>query len=114
MANYEEKIKALFGDEEFVKRFHEVSGPDELKKLFADFGTELTDEEMAEMINVAVQEGEVEFDEATLEDVSGGVIATLSAILAASWSLAVRTYGSPEKAVREIGIYWARKLGYKG
>lgn len=114
MANYEEKIKGLFGNEEFVKKFNEVSAPEELKQLFGDFGVELTDEEVAEVINTAVKAGDEEFDEAALENVSGGVIATLSAILAGSWALAVKTYGSPEAAVREIGIFWARKLGYKG
>ncbi|MBE5811168.1 MAG: hypothetical protein E7318_09585 [Clostridiales bacterium] len=114
MTNYEEKIKGLFGNEEFVKKFDEVGGPEELKQLFDDYGAELTDEEIAEVINAATNGTAAELDEAALENVNGGVIKTLATILFASWKFAVKTYGSEEKAIREIGLFWARKLGYKG
>ena len=109
MANYEEKIKGLFGNEEFTKEFDEVSTPEEMKELFENYGAELTNEEIAEVINAAA-----ELDEAALENVNGGIFKTLATILYASWKFAVKTYGSEEKAIREIGLFWARKLGYKG
>ena len=114
MANYEEKIKGLFGNEEFVKKFDEVGAPEELKQLFDDYGAELTDEEIAEVINAATNGTAAELDEAALENVNGGIFTTLGAILAGSWAFAVEVYGSPKAAVREIGLFWARKLGYKG
>ena len=114
MANYEEKIKGLFGNEEFTKEFDEVSTPEEMKELFENYGAELTNEEIAEVINAAVKESDADLDEAALEDVNGGVFAALGIILAGSWKFAVKVYGSEKAAIREIGLFWAKKLGYKG
>ena len=114
MANYEEKMKVLFGTEEFAKAFDEVSTPEEMKELCENYGAELTNEEIAEVINAAVKESDADLDEVALENVNGGIFATLGAMLLGSWQFAVEVYGSPKAAVREIGLFWARKLGYKG
>ena len=109
------EIKELFANEEFVEKFNMLEGIEAAKVLFAEYGVEITDEELAELIEGATESvSDTELSAEDLSDVSGGVFATLGAILAGSWSFAVKVYGSPEKAVKEIGLFWARKLGYKG
>lgn len=110
-----QEIKSLFGNEEFVAKFNAVGDPDEIKALFKEYGVEISDEDLISLIKESVGEpAETELGEDALDDVSGGVVATLAKILAGTWAFAVKTYGSPENAVREIGLFWARKLGYKG
>lgn len=106
--------KELFGNEEFVEKFNSLEGIESAKTLFAEYDVEISDEELAELIKEAVEKSDAEFSAEELDDVNGGIFGTLGAILAGTWSLAVKTYGSPEKAVKEIGLFWARKLGYKG
>ena len=108
-------IKELFANESFVNRFNTLEGIESAKDLFAEYGVEISNEELAELINGATGKNmDVEFSAEELDDVNGGVFATLGAILAGSWKFAVKVYGSPENAIKEIGLFWARKLGYKG
>lgn len=107
-------VKELFGNQEFVEKFNALEGIESAKALFAEYGVEISNEELAELVNGAIENVNAEFSAEDLDDVNGGIFATLGAILAGSWALAVKTYGSPENAVREIGLFWARKLGYKG
>lgn len=114
MANYEEKIKGLFGNEEFNQKFEKLSTPEEMQELFVEYGADLTDEEMAEVINAATNGTAADLDEAALENVNGGIFKTLGKLVYYSWKFAVKTYGSEERALREIGRFWAKKLGFKG
>ena len=112
MANYEAKLKVLFGNEAFVQKFAAITDPASIKPLAAEFGVELTDEELAEVINAAAPLND-ELDEAALSTVSGGIFGVLGAMLGASWNFAVKTYGSPEKAIQGIGSYWVKKFSRK-
>lgn len=100
------KMEALFENETFVKELQEQAGPEQIRELFAKNGVVLSDEELAEFLAAGkkVETGELSTGE--LDNVSGGVIGTLSAILAATWSWSCSVYGSPEKAVEGITTYW--------
>lgn len=110
-----EKIKELFGKEEFMTKFNATESPEDIKALLNEYGVELSEEELKDMINAVLtgaDDGEISIED--LENVNGGVVATMAVILAGSWKFAVQTYGSEANAVRAIGTYWARKLGYRG
>lgn len=106
----EERISALFGNEEFVAKFNALTSPEDIKALFGSYGVDLSDEELKSMIDEAVGQNEGELSADDLDNVNGGIFATLGAILAGTWSFAVKVYGSPEAAIAGIGTYWANKL----
>lgn len=113
MNNYEAKIKDLFGNEAFLEKFNAVEDHEKLGDVFKEFGVELTEEELSDLIKTSLNHAQLSADD--LENVSGGgVIGVLTGVLKFTWDCAVDHYGSPKKAVREIGLFWARKLGYKG
>ena len=100
------KMAALFENEAFVKELKEQSGPEQIRDLFAKNGVPLSDEELAEFLaeGKKAETGELSTDE--LNNVAGGVFATLGAMLAASWAWSVKTYGSPEAAIEGISTFW--------
>ena len=100
------KMAALFENEMFVKELKEQTGPDQVRDLFAKNGVALSDEELAEFLAEGKnsETGELSTDE--LDNVAGGIFATLGGMLAASWGYACKVYGSPEKAVEGIATYW--------
>jgi hypothetical protein len=73
------KIEELFHEETFACAFFEnIESADEVKKLFAEKGVELSDEEVGELIaytksNVIGNESG-ELSESEMENVSGGVL----------------------------------------
>ena len=109
-----EKISALFGTEEFVEKFNALEAVEDIKTLFGSYGVELSDEELKVLIDEAVGQKDGELNPDELDNVSGGIFATLGMILAGSWSFAVKVYGSPEAAIAGIGTYWANKLKKRG
>ena len=73
------KIEALKADGAFMAKVAEVKTPDELIKLFAEQGVDVTEEEIKAAVDVSSANGEV--DESTLENVTGGsVLGTILAI----------------------------------
>lgn len=100
------KMESLFENEAFVKELQEQAGPEQIRELFAKNGVVLSDEELAEFLAAGkkVETGELSTGE--LDNVAGGIIGTLSAILAATWGSACDTFGGPENAVKEISKFW--------
>lgn len=72
----EEKVKVLVQDEAFVKALINCDNPEDVQKLFADHGVELTLEEVTQMgkalEKMDPQSGELSEDD--LEDVAGGAL----------------------------------------
>ena len=75
------KIAELIENEEFNKKAEGAASTEALVALFAEYGVEVTEEE----INDLVASAGAELDESSLEDVSGGVgpavIGTIAFIL---------------------------------
>ena len=109
-----DKITALFGNEEFVAKFNALEAIEDIKALFLAYDVEISDEELKILIDEAVGQKNDELNPEELDNVSGGIFATLGAILAGTWSFAVKVYGSPEAAIAGIGTYWANKLKKRG
>ena len=109
-----DKITALFGNEEFVAKFNALETIEDIKALFGAYGVDVTDDELKVLIDEAVGQKNDELNPEELDNVSGGIFATLGAILAGTWSFAVKVYGSPEAAIAGIGTYWANKLKKRG
>ena len=63
------KIAELIENEEFNKKAEGATSTEELVALFAEYGVEVTEEEIS---SFAARAG-AELDESNLEDVSGGV-----------------------------------------
>lgn len=107
-----EKIKDIINNEEFIAKMEKTEAED-MKSLFAEYGVELTDEEVLEFVKEAVEEehGDIPLNEDDLENVAGGVAVGLALkALGWTWKFAVRTYGSPEAAARGIISYWSKKF----
>ena len=107
-----EKISVLLNNEEFAAKLANTETA-EMKALFAAYGVELTDEEVLEFVQTAVEadNGEVPLNEDDLENVTGGSAVGLALkALGWTWKFAVKTYGSPEKAVQGIISYWKKKI----
>lgn len=98
----DERTLALFEDKAFLKKVL-VMEPEEAQKAFAEAGGTITADELKEIaaqVNAALEEN-AEFDETSLEEVTGGItkqqadrvkvvtytvaIATAVAIAAMSW-----------------------------
>lgn len=110
----EKKIENLFGNEAFMEKFMALNTPEEIQALFAENGVEVSAEELHELIQEAMGK-DAELNTEQLDNVNGGGAVSIAwLLLKGTWAFAVKVYGSPEKAVREIGLYWARKLGYRG
>lgn len=107
-----EKIKEIINNEEFITKMEKTEA-ENMKALFTEYGVELTDEEVLEFVKEAVEEehGDIPLNEDDLENVAGGVAVGLALkALGWTWSFAVRTYGSSEKAAKGIVSYWKKKF----
>lgn len=101
-----EKMASLFENEMFVKELKEQTRPEQVRDVFAKNGVNLSDEELAEFFaeGKKIDAGELNTDE--LDNVAGGIFATLGGILAASWGYACKVYGGPEQAIEGIATFW--------
>lgn len=66
------EVEKLFNNETFVSRIANATNTQEIVKILADNGIEISEEELAKVISEAKQE--TELDEAALDNVAGGVI----------------------------------------
>lgn len=64
----QEKLQALESNGEFQKSLENAETPDDVQRIMAQYGVEMSVEEIRQMI----QEPEGELQETDLEDVSGG------------------------------------------
>ena len=75
-----EKVNALFEDEEFAKKFREVvdgENFEELKELFRSYGVEMSNEELTSFLEAAIlcaDNTSEELSEAEMEKVAGGFV----------------------------------------
>ena len=99
MAIYSETFNKLMANEDFVKEMLAKETAEDVQKIFAENGVELTLEEVDEVAkNIFATETEGELDEAALEDVAGGVVITA----ATGWAIAKATIAVGGAA---LGIY---------
>lgn len=110
---YEEKIKGLFANEEFVAKFKAIEDVEKMDSLFKEYGAELTEEELMDFIKAPVEAkragGELSADD--LDSVNGGVAAFLATkVLPAVWGWSVSEWGSPERAVERTATFWAKAI----
>lgn len=72
------KIKNLFADEEFAKKFSAAEDFAEVKQLFADNGIDISDDELNHLLEAMLAKIEArdgsELSEDQLENVAGGFI----------------------------------------
>lgn len=72
------KLKALFEDKEFGAKFREIEDFAEMKKLFADNGVEISDEDLKKGLEIVLKNAENqntdELTEEQMEEVSGGFV----------------------------------------
>lgn len=105
-----EKIQKLFQDEAFMTKMNEVTEAEDLKALFASHGIELTDEELVEFVKAPMDskmgENEGELDEASLDEVSGGIVEKSWKALKKTWKKAVDVWGSEEETVKGCAQFW--------
>lgn len=73
------KVNEIMATEEFGKKFVDVVGVEEAVALFKEFGVEMTEAEFEEIMASIPDEEELDAD--SLEEVSGGVIGTLGAVI---------------------------------
>ncbi len=78
------KFQVLLADPEFVEKLISTDAPAQIKIMLADYGVEISEEEVALLTqaHAAAQDAELSAEE--LDDVSGG------------WALAVVTIAGPE------------------
>lgn len=102
--SYENKIKELFNNEEFVKKFQALEEIERLGDLFKEFNTDLTDEEVSDFVKAAIvtKQGD-ELGEDDLETVSGGLG---WGAVAATWSFAVSYWGGTKEACAATYSFW--------
>ena len=84
-----ERIKEIFSDEEFVKELFSKETPEEAQALLAEKGMVISVEDIVKVRDLLIKKIELaekneseELNEEDLEDVSGGVIHIIVAILA--------------------------------
>ena len=108
MKAYEEKIKVLFTNEEFTKKMETLEDVEKIGELFKAYDVELTNEELAEILQAAVGEKqETELDESDMENVAGGGIVGASAwLLKKTWGFACDYWGGPKEAVNATVSFW--------
>lgn len=107
MKAYEEKIKALFKNEEFTKKMETLEEIEKIGELFKEYDVELTDEELADLLQSAIdakQEGEL--DESDLENVSGGLVGGAVKLLGATCRFACDYWGGTKEAVNATVNFW--------
>lgn len=102
---YSEKIKGLFSNEAFVKKFEELDNVEKIAELFKEFGVELTDEEIADFVNSAIEaKKNEELDDEELENINGGAIGF--GAVAATWAFAVDYWGGTREACVATYSFW--------
>ena len=107
-----EKISVLLNNEEFAAKLASTDTA-EMKALFAAYGVEMTDEEVLEFVQTAVEadNGQIPLNEDDLENVTGGSLVSMALkALGWTWKFAVKTYGSEEEAAKGIISYWKKKI----
>lgn len=101
---YEEKIKALFANEEFAKKFEALDDIEKIGQLFAEYGVEMSEAELADFVKAAIDANKgAELGEKDLEDVAGG--APWGAI-GIAWGFAVDYWGGTRQAVNATYNFW--------
>lgn len=101
---YESKIKELFSNEEFLKKFEALEEVEKIADLFKDFGVEMTDSELADFVKAAIEEKKgAELGEADLENVNGGIG---WGAVAATWAFAVDYWGGTKEACVATYSFW--------
>lgn len=98
------KLEQLLNDTEFVTMLGSSADAEEMKKIFADKGLELTTEEVNAFTDMMDNAGEAELDETSLEEVSGGAGAPKWL-----WKLAKRCLVESVKKAWETGRMAAGK-----
>lgn len=102
----EAKIKELFDNEAFVNKFNEATNPEELKGVFEEFGLEISDEDLTELIKAPMDEQKEELSEDDLGDVSGGVVGAALWALKKTCQYSVNYWGGPKEAVVATYSFW--------
>ena len=101
---YSEKIKGLFSNEAFAKKFEELDNVEKIAELFKEFGVELTDEELADFVNSAIDATKnEELNTVELESVNGGIG---WGAVAATWAFAVDYWGGTREACVATYSFW--------
>ena len=101
--SYEDKIKAVFDNETFAKKFAELDNIENVGTLFAEFGVELTEEELADFIKTPVESKQSksdELDENDLESVAGG------GAISRTWKFAENYWGGTRQAAQATYDSW--------
>lgn len=101
----DEKVMAVLQQEGFIDKFLEIEDPEEVQKLFAENGIELTkDEVMAIGKGLAqefAEEGE-ELDEDDLDDVAGGSASAIVGAVVSGVCYVVKNARRIDRAVRRF------------
>ena len=101
---YEEKIKALFANEEFAKKFEALEDIEKIGQLFAEYGVEMSEAELADFVKAAIDDHKgAELVEKDLEDVAGGAPWGAIGIV---WGFAVDYWGGTREAVNATYNFW--------
>lgn len=66
------KLSELCNNEAFIKRMSDAESKEDVRKIFSEFGLDLTEDEVTAMLYIAANEGE-EVTLEKLECVAGGV-----------------------------------------
>lgn len=99
------ELKDLISRESFIEEVNAAETHEEIQKVFLNHGFELSIEDVNAFINGMNTICSTEFDEASLENVSGGV--SRVDILSWSWT-AVKTVA---KASWQAGRWFAKNVG---
>ena len=71
-AEKQKKLEVLSNDPAFLEAMKNVAGKDDIKKVFSEYGLDLTKEEVDAFVFLAEKEISGELSDAELENVAGG------------------------------------------
>ena len=75
----EAKIKELYENEEFIAKMKQADTSEDVKNVFAEYGVELSVEDIEEIYNECVNAENGELGEENLDQVSGGSFIAIGA-----------------------------------
>lgn len=97
-----EKIQAVMNDKEFVEKISKMEEPVDVQKAFEEKGISFSLEEIAQIAQMVMDNGNEELTEGQMDTVTGGVLAEI-AIVASGVALAANTMAEVNKARKAAG-----------
>ena len=105
---YEDKIKALFTNEELTKKMEALEDIEKIGELFKEYGVDMAEEELADFLQSAIDaKQKTELDVSELENVAGGLIGGAVKLLGATWGFACDYWGGPKQAINATVSFWS-------